>query len=243
MASTNHTTNYDLSQYIATDKPTYLVDYNNDMLKIDTQMHTNATAAATAQTAAETADSKAVTADGKAVTAQSSAASAQTAADNANTHIGTMANLETSEKTNLVAAINEVIGYFNLEATDTISYNSMSVSGGTLTSGEVKTAINNTGTLGKLYGYIVFNKTSDIMDISFNTSLRPKSNIVINNATAVRYESNQIVLFTDISVKTTGEVTIHTYDGGRGVGVVSLLPFLLFIKDFGDVITPTNGNL
>lgn len=36
MASTNKTTNLQLSQYVGLDKPTYLGDYNSDMLKIDT---------------------------------------------------------------------------------------------------------------------------------------------------------------------------------------------------------------
>lgn len=36
MSSTNKTTNYELSQYIGSDKPSYLGDYNSDMLKIDT---------------------------------------------------------------------------------------------------------------------------------------------------------------------------------------------------------------
>lgn len=39
MSSTNKTTYYDLSQYIGTDKPTYLQDYNGDMSKIDTAIH------------------------------------------------------------------------------------------------------------------------------------------------------------------------------------------------------------
>lgn len=59
MGSTNKTTNYELSQYIGTDKPSWLNDYNNDMLKIDTQMKTNATAAGNAQTTATAADGKA----------------------------------------------------------------------------------------------------------------------------------------------------------------------------------------
>lgn len=42
MASTNRTTNYELSQYVGSDKPTYLGDYNGDMLKIDTGMKANA---------------------------------------------------------------------------------------------------------------------------------------------------------------------------------------------------------
>lgn len=39
MSSTNKTTYYDLSQYIGTDKPTYLGDYNSDMSKIDAGIH------------------------------------------------------------------------------------------------------------------------------------------------------------------------------------------------------------
>lgn len=42
MASTNKTTNYELSQFIATDKPAWLGDYNQDMTKIDAGMKDNA---------------------------------------------------------------------------------------------------------------------------------------------------------------------------------------------------------
>jgi hypothetical protein len=55
MSSTNKTTNYKLSQYIGTDKPTYLGDYNGDMLKIDNQMKVNADSASKATSAAGTA--------------------------------------------------------------------------------------------------------------------------------------------------------------------------------------------
>lgn len=52
MSSTNKTKNYKLSQYIGTDKPTYLGDYNGDMLKIDDQMKANADSASNAKSAA-----------------------------------------------------------------------------------------------------------------------------------------------------------------------------------------------
>lgn len=42
MTATNHTKNYNLSQFAGTDHPTWLVDYNGDMAKIDTQMKQNA---------------------------------------------------------------------------------------------------------------------------------------------------------------------------------------------------------
>ena len=42
MSYTNHTPNYNLPQYVGTDKPTFLGDFNNAMTTIDTQMHNNA---------------------------------------------------------------------------------------------------------------------------------------------------------------------------------------------------------
>lgn len=52
MSSTNKTPNYKLSQYIGTDKPTYLGDYNGDMSKIDNQLKENADSASNAASAA-----------------------------------------------------------------------------------------------------------------------------------------------------------------------------------------------
>lgn len=42
MTATKHTKNYSLSQFVGTDRPTWLVDYNGDMAKIDAQMKQNA---------------------------------------------------------------------------------------------------------------------------------------------------------------------------------------------------------
>lgn len=44
MTATNHTNNYNLSQFVGTDRPTWLGDYNGDMSKIDAQMKANADA-------------------------------------------------------------------------------------------------------------------------------------------------------------------------------------------------------
>ena len=42
MTATNKTANYELSQFVGTDRPTWLGDYNSDMAKIDAQMKQNA---------------------------------------------------------------------------------------------------------------------------------------------------------------------------------------------------------
>lgn len=110
MSSTNKTTHYELSQYVSSDKPTYLSDYNGDMLKIDTAINSAKTTADSASTAATNAGTAAGTAQTTAETAVTNAAAAQTTANTATNNIGTMANLTTSEKNTLVGAINEVDG-------------------------------------------------------------------------------------------------------------------------------------
>lgn len=42
MTATSHTGNYNLSQFVGTDRPTWLGDYNGDMTKIDAQLKRNA---------------------------------------------------------------------------------------------------------------------------------------------------------------------------------------------------------
>lgn len=49
MTATNHTKNYNLSQFVGTDRPTWLGDYNDDMTKIDAQLKKNADAIASAE--------------------------------------------------------------------------------------------------------------------------------------------------------------------------------------------------
>lgn len=58
MSSTNKTSYYKLSQYIGTDKPTYLGDYNSDMSKIDAGIHEVQETATTANQTAGSAEAK-----------------------------------------------------------------------------------------------------------------------------------------------------------------------------------------
>lgn len=59
MSSTNKTATIELSQYVGTDKPTYLTDYNGDMLKIDNAIAADRDSIATAQNTADGAVTKA----------------------------------------------------------------------------------------------------------------------------------------------------------------------------------------
>lgn len=128
MASTNKTTHYELSQYIGTDKPTYLVDYNGDMSKIDTGIYDadakaslNASSIGTLTNLTTTAKSDLVSAInevdsdlsgiGDLTTLTTSTKSSCVGAINeVDADIGLLTNLTTTAKTNLVSAVNEVDG-------------------------------------------------------------------------------------------------------------------------------------
>lgn len=162
MSSTNKTTNYELSQFIGADKPAWLSDYNTDMSKIDAGVYT-------AQTTATAADGK---------------------ADTNTTNIGTLSNLTTTAKTNLVAAINEVDT--NADAAQQSADNANTTAAGAATAVEnlakyldlknvnsnltatagagttvdasntnIHSAYNDGGTLGKIWGLVRFTKTNN----------------------------------------------------------------------------------
>ncbi len=90
---TNHTTNYELSQFVSADKPTFLGDYNGDMLKIDTAI---AGVATTASGAVSTANAASATATDAATAAASAASTATTADANAASALATAGNAATA---------------------------------------------------------------------------------------------------------------------------------------------------
>ena len=240
MASTNKTTNYELSQFIGTDKPTFLGDYNGDMLKIDTQMKANADAISTANTTANTANTTANTANTNASSALSAATTAGTTASAANT---------TANSALAKATANELsIANFNLTNFTTITTFTKSGSG-TIGNSQVKVATNTDGSLAKIYGTInisnVTNGDSNPGKVSFSTSLRPSEDITINGGCIIRaYNNNDKVsniYLSDFTIKTNGDVEInYNYNDSTGEPWRAMfINSLIFVKDFGDTpVTP-----
>ena len=140
MGATNSTVNYNLSQFIGSDKPAWLQDYNGDMLKIDTGINAAKLAADSAANAASAAQNDATTALGDISTINGTLSTISstlgTAVGNINTinsligngtptttdqtiigainelhaNQGDLSNLATTDKTSLVGAINEIAG-------------------------------------------------------------------------------------------------------------------------------------
>lgn len=240
MSHTNSTTNYNLPQFIGTDKPTWLNDVNGAMSTIDTQMKANA----------------------------DSATSAGTSATTANNAIGTLSNLETTVKTDLVSAVNEVnttvgtvsgvaseassvatqakntadglASYFDLKNFDNVTSNIV-LTGATVNPDDtrINCASNDAGTLGKIYGQIRFSVTSTSgCTITIPTAFRPDETLTIDGVAQIHYEN--VHSFLTMNVATNGNVTFHLSGGWYNRScILSLTAVLLFLKNFGDSpVTP-----
>lgn len=253
MSHTNSTPNYNLPQFVGTDKPTWLNDVNGAMSAIDTQMKANA----------------------------DSATSAGTSATTANNAIGTLSNLNTTKKTDLVSAVNEVntnLGitdgkadsavssaisandkvdgvsdYLDLTSFTTYAHNSGNVTKSSIstTGGDVSVAHNRLGTLCKIYGNFEGQFTngwsSGNYTINVDTGLRPSEDINISPVGIITSGSNFNIKYTRTvwaTIKTDGKVVINfpTCDGGDdGKFKVELFPCLYMLKNFGDTQPDENN--
>lgn len=244
MSSTNKTSNYELSQFLGTDKPAWLSDYNTDMSKIDTQMKANADAATAASGSASTA----------------------------NTNLGTLSELTTDVKTSAVAAINEVDAHADTAQSTANSANTTANTAATniakfnLTNRSTLTPTVNIGTVGdlsnvqfatdttnsvfKVYGRIQITNLSNVsgtITLSLgNTSLRPTTAYEINTgAILVSTNLSEVVSAVgsrNIKVDTNGDISIvvpagsslSTISGSTSTINIYLSPCLYFNSDFGD---------
>ena len=237
MSSTNKTTNYDLSQYIGTDKPTYLGDYNGDMLKIDTQMKTNATSASNANTLAQTAKDTADGAETHAQTAITNAGTADTKATNAQNTATSALTKATANET----AIAGILATLNLNSFDIITNSDMTCNNGTLASSQITVAKNSDGSLCKVYGTIFTTGSADgAVKVTFNTSLRPASEFTVTNLGIQGYALTGETIGCSATFKTNGNIEINGFaSAGTGMKRIVVLPMLIFVKDFGD--TPSQN--
>lgn len=244
MASTNKTTNYNLSQFIGADKPAWLQDYNSDMGKIDTGIYN--------------AQSTATGADGK--------------ADSNATKIGTLTNLNTTVKTDLVSAVNEVntaagaaqgtantadgkananalaitaiqtaLAKFNLTdfRNPVVTSTNFTIAG----TPDIASATNSDGSIGKIYGMVKGTPTAGGATIHIaDCGFRPSSKITVNGIVLYQDVSNvKECNMTSIDINTDGTIdltnTLGAYWSGKTI-YFFFMASLIFMKDFGDTPIP-----
>lgn len=232
MGATNRTQNYNLPQFVGSDKPTWLGDFNGAMSSIDTQMKANNDLGTTANTTANTALENSASAQSTATSAQETATTAQGTAT-------TALNKSLANESN--------IAKFNLDTFTTFSNTDITVHDNSLSLSNTETssltlATNSDGSLCKIYGSVFGTaSTSSIVNITIQTNLRPTSNITISPCSLVytwdrsNLINSQIVTTGPIVIETDGKIRIRVGGVGGQFIRILLLPMLYFVKDFGDL--------
>lgn len=260
MSSTNSTSHYNLPQFVSTDKPAWLTDINGAMSAIDTGIYEAKTTADTASTAAGNADTKAETAQTTANTAITNAGAAQSTADGNSSKIGTLASLDTSAKSDLVSAINEVntaAGTAQSTATEgkTLAeslaafvnintYQSWSNTSkfsrregtGSCTYANFNVATNQDKSLAKIYGQITVGSTGTggvRWKLTEDTGLRPTSQITVRGISFLN-GNNGKTSAGNVYINTDGTIELEAYNDGATQFNFDCIACVLWIKDFGD---------
>lgn len=222
MSHTNTTSNYDLPQFVGTDKPAWLTDVNGAMSAIDTQMKANADGVTTVSGDLTTLAGRVTTAEGN---ISSQAASIQTVS-------GVASNASTTA-TNAKNTADGLVEYLALSnnADATVTAN-----GATVTLSSVRTASNAAGTMGKIYGQIVANVTNASgCTFTIQTPFRPtesfrvQGNVLLNNLT------NDEIDLVNYQIGTNGEITVtlNNYFYNKNIRLYFIACMMSWVN-FGD---------
>lgn len=242
MASTNKTTNYELSQFLGTDKPAWLSDYNTDMGKIDAGMKANADAATAAGGAASAADGKIGTLANLTTDAKTSVVAAVNEVDShADAAQGTASSALTTAG-NAITGVNNVAAYLNINSFTEYTSASFSIVNGSGTirnNSKITVARNADGTLCKIYGVIVVdNPTGNPLKVRLNTNtgLTPSAKITVTNTGITEFlPSNYGLGGSNIDINTDGTVDFYYTASSSLTGVaMRYIACLIFVKNFGD---------
>ena len=240
MSHTNTTANYNLPQFVGTDKPSWLTDVNGAMTSIDTQMKANADSATTASGLAQSASTSVGELSNLNTTNKNNVVSA---INEVNNNLITTANTATNAgttATNASTAVNDLINYLNLTSFNTLTATS-STGYLTLSSSTLKSAVNANGTFGRIYGKIDIVGTGNAaatITLS-DTGFRPQESFSVTGFAyaIINADTTYARYFTDLTLtfNTNGTVTITGLSVFAGMGGrIFMQTGLIFAKDFGD---------
>lgn len=222
MSHTNTTANYNLPQFIGTDKPSWLTDVNGAMTSIDTQMKANADANTTTAGDLTTLAGRVTTAEGNIAT------------NTAN--ITTVSNVASTAGTTATNAKNTVDALATMLDINDFGKTTATTSNGTINFQNVYYASNADGSMGKIYGEIgVTPATNAPTSITFSTPFRPSETLKIGGNVFLQHGVTRELYYTDYTIGTNGQVTIQLSQLFYNVATkINLIATLTFFKAFAE---------
>ena len=248
MSATNSTPNYDLPQYVATDKPTYLGDFNKAMLDIDTNMKSIENKADSAESASTTANSNASQAlenanqaSTKADNAQATATAAQSTATTAKNTADTAKSTATTAK-NTADTANETANMNTKSINKIKTWTSpVSIVNSAITNSSLNCSYNLELKMLSLYGKLNFTRDNpnNIILGTLPEEVRPSTTRTITSGLTPVYPIGQsgdgAGIPADLTINPQGQIVLYN----NGVGAPSRLNYgfiqlMLNISDWLD---------
>lgn len=254
MASTNKTPNYDLPQFVANDKPTWLGDVNDAFSKIDAGMEANKSSGesvVTRVTSLEETSSQHTEQIAEvtqtANTAGQTATAAQTAAETAG-RLANQAQADIDAFENSWTFDNSKVVRYSYNDSNIVLQSSGSSQ---TTAGSVRYAPSNDGSFIKIYGWLDFDWNNQITGeepghITFKSLVKNPPSADYNIDCAVLFlgkddSSNFIYNIGNLIIKANGDVVVDVWlSTVNGKLKFILFPFLLVNKNFGDTNAPVS---
>lgn len=222
MSHTNTTANYNLPQFVGTDKPSWLTDVNGAMTGIDTQMKANADAITTTAGDLSTLAGRVTTAEGN---ISSQAASIQTVS-------GVASNASTTA-TNANTKVDGLTAYLTMSDNGDIT---PTVTGGTASGNTLRYASNADGSAGKVYGNLTVAVTSaGGATIVLPTPFRPTSGFNVQGNCLLWNVTDKEMNLARYAIDTSGNLTLtlSSYFYNKTVSY-QFIASMMFWSDFGD---------
>ena len=206
MGYTNTTAHYELPQYVATDKPKYLTDFNQTMEAIDTQMYTNAQAAATA--------------DGKAVAAKDTADGAVTSIGTLNTQINGDATDpsdrglagDVSDNSGAINTINSLIGNGEPTTSDKTIIGAINEIYADITGGGTDVSAGNVSYDNTTSGLTAEDVQEAIDEVYAAIPSLPAATSEVQTGTLVAGQTSVVLTFTNQTIGAASLIDIYTDD-------------------------------
>lgn len=239
MSHTNSTPNFNLPQFVGTDKPAWLTDINGAFSAIDTAIKNASDTATTASTNATTANKNIGTLSDLTTTAKTNVVSA---VNEVNSNVGTAQNTANEAYTKgnnaytKVMALEQALNLTNIN-TCTITKSSGITSIDSYT--DIKCATNADKSLFKIYGHITVSlppATPNQYVTITNTGLGTIDAPYQISCGTINYQSDGNIIDRAITVNTDGSITVPITIGGTGATTIRAMlpPILYFNKTFGD---------
>ena len=247
MSSTNHTTNYNLPQFLGADKPAWLGDINPAFSAIDTQMKAN--------------DTKAQKGVDDAATAKGRADDAYTLADGAKTDAGTAQGTANTAIANASAVNTKVDGF--IAKWNINNYTDSTLSGAAVANNELSLAQNSDGSIFKFYGLLALHGGQSLartaiagmsgwygVDTGLQLNTAPSTAYIVKSAGVLSSFSSLTqptypVMPLNFAVGTDGRIYVFPNQSSGNYVVTNnayerdfFMPCVYFNTSFGDDPTP-----